>query len=236
MEENMNTEIDIENYEDFEAYDIITEADFVSLNSTPFWLLAQLNPILAATLQVTLAGLSAEEIMKMAEQSQIEATYLNYLREAKEEEQHEWNSIARTASPTSILITIFNSTNEVFSLHNASWDYSGHPVSDFDIEPLQHLCFTLRHQTPVVKRDKPSKYPTRINQNFSFKSASHAFEFSTSIRLKKQYEFFSFSPPTIPHREHTIRSVGAESLECSSQISRKLAERPYSYAVAITLG
>lgn len=236
MEENMNTEIDIENYEDFEEYDTITEADFVSLNSTSFWLLAHLNPILAATLKATMAGLSAEEIMKLAEQSQIEATYLNYLREAKEEEQQEWNSIARAASPTSILITIFNSTNEVFSLHNASWDYSEHPVSDFDIEPLQHLCFILRHQTPVVKRDRPSKYPTSINQNFSFKSASHAFEFSTSIRLKKQYEFFSFSPPTIPYREHTIRSVGAESLECSSQISRKLAERPYSYAVAITLG
>jgi hypothetical protein len=236
MEEYTNTEINIEDYEDFEAYDLVEEADLISLNSTLLTTLTQFNPILSAILQATLAGLSIEEIKKLGEQTQIDENYLNYIKQAKEEEQKEWNTLSRITSPTSILITIFNSTNEVFSLRNASWDYSEHPVSDFDIQPLEHLCFTLRHETPVVKNSLTGNRPTRINQDFSFKSASHAFEFSTSIRLKRKYSTFSFSPPTIPHREHTVRSTGSKSLKCNSQISRNLPKRPYSYAVAITLG
>jgi hypothetical protein len=236
MEENKSTKINTADYEDFEAYDIIQEVDLVSLNSTLLSALMQMNPILAVTLQASLAGFSIEEILRMGEQSQVNENYLNYIKQAKQDEKDEWNLISRIKSYTSILITIFNSSNEVFSLRHASWDYSGHPISNFDIQPLEHMCFTLRHETPVLKSSSRTRLPTSINHNFSFESASHAFEFSTLVKLQRKYQAFSFSPPTIPYREHTVLSIGKKPLKCSSQISRTLSNSPYSYAVAITLG
>lgn len=114
MEENKNTKINAADYEDFEAYDIIQEVDLVSLNSTLLSVLMQMNPILAVTLQASLAGFSIEEILRMGEQSQVNENYLNYIKQAKQDEKDEWNLISRIKSYTSILITIFNSSNEVF--------------------------------------------------------------------------------------------------------------------------
>lgn len=235
MEENNDSEINPADYKDFEAYEIIQEVELASLNPALVPVLLSINPILAATLQAMINGLSVENVIERGEQLNINEAYLNYIRQAKQDEEDEWKSISRVNSYTSILITIFNSSSEVFSLRHANWDYSDHLASEFDIQPLEHLSFTLRNETPVRKSPK-TKRPTSIKHNFSFASSSHGFEFSTVIKLQGQYSAFSFSPPTIPYREHKVRSIGSKPLKCSSHISRSLAKSPYSYAVAITLG
>ncbi|WP_426618184.1 hypothetical protein ACP3TY_18705 [Pseudomonas rustica] len=231
-----NTGINIDDYEDFEEYEIIEQIDLASVNSTLVFALAQINPIAAAILQTALAGLSPEKVLALEDKSQIPPAFLDYLKEASEAEQDEWNSISRIGSYTSILFNIYNNTNEVFTLRHANWDHSNFATSDFDIQPMQHMNFTLRHEVPVVKVSSKTKGPTTINHGFSFASESYGFEFSTLLKLKKKYSSFSFSPPTIPHREHKIASTGRKALPCSSKISRALPNRPYSYAVAITLG
>ena len=235
MEENNDIEINPADYQDFEAYEIINEVELASLNPVLVPILQYMNPILAATLQAMIHGLSTEEVLERGEQLDIDEAYLNYIRQAKQDEEDEWKSISRINAYTSILVTIFNSSSEVFSLRHADWDYSSHSRSEFDIQPLEHLCFTLRNETPVRKSAK-TRRPTSIHHNFSFASPSHGFEFSTLIKLQGKYSTFSFSPPTIAYRQHSVRSIGSKPLKCTSHISRSLAKSPYSYAVAITLG
>jgi hypothetical protein len=152
--------------------------------------------------------------------------------EAKEEATGVWNKVRRVTSHSHVMFYIYNATAQTFSLSSASWDLGG-LEEKYVIEPWDYLSFVLRGDVPVFANGKLS---TQTRHVFTYQGESQAFEFSTGLKVKREFESFSFTPKTVPQRVHRIRSTGSHPLACASHVTRALAERPYHYGVVITLG
>jgi hypothetical protein len=152
--------------------------------------------------------------------------------EAKEEATGVWDKVRQVASHSHVMFYIYNATAQTFSLSAASWDLDGLEERSV-IQPWDYLSFVLRGDVPAFAGGKLS---TQLKHSFTYHGASQAFEFSTGLNVKKEFESFSFTPKTVPQRVHAIRSIGRIPLACASHVTRSMAVRPYHYGVVITLG
>ena len=152
--------------------------------------------------------------------------------EATEEEEGVWKKVMQVTSHSHVMFYICNATAETFRLTAASWDVNGLDEK-YVIRPWDYLSFVLREEIPAFARGKLS---TQAKHSFSYQSANEAFEFSTSLKVAKEFDPFAFTPQTIPQRTHGIKSTGKSSLKCASHITRAMADRPYHYGVVIMLG
>lgn len=154
------------------------------------------------------------------------------LKEAKEEEPGVWNDVQRVTSHSHVMIYIYNGTSARFTLSSATWGSVGQ-TENYTIEPWDYLLFVQRADIPYFAKGRTS---TQARHHFIYQSDHHAFEFSTKLWVRKEHSAFSFDPPTLPLREHTIKSIGKQPLQCTSRITRTMATKPYNYGVVISLG
>ncbi|QCY14197.1 hypothetical protein [Pseudomonas sp. MPC6] len=164
--------------------------------------------------------------------SNLEIEFKEIIKEAKEEEPGVWNNVRRVTSHSHVMLYFYNGTAETFKLTAASWN-AGAELEKYVIAPWDYLSFVLREEIPFFARGRTS---TQARHSFTYKSDNQAFEFSTGLKVRKDYEALSFSPNTVAQREHTIKSVGNAPLRCSSRITRTMANKPYHYGVVISLG
>ena len=165
-------------------------------------------------------------------QASPESEFRDTLKDAKAEEPGVWNNVQRVGSHSHVMIYIYNGTSETFTLSSANWSTGG-LTEKYTIEPWDYLLFTPRADIPYFAKGRTS---TQAKHNFTYQSDNHAFEFSTRLWVRKEYTAFSFDPPTIPLREHNIKSIGTQPLRCTSRITRTMATQPYSYGIVISLG
>ncbi len=161
-----------------------------------------------------------------------ESEFWETLKDAKEEEPGVWNNVQRASSHSHVMIYIHNGTSEKFVLSSAS---SGNvaEAKDYPVEPWDYWLFVPREDIPYFARGRVS---TQAKHSFIFESDNYAFEFSTKLWVRKEYSALSFDPPTIPLREHNIKSIGKKPLQCTSRITRTMKNSPYSYGIVISLG
>ena len=162
----------------------------------------------------------------------LEIDFQETLKNAKEEETVIWNSVKRVNSHSHVMLCFYNGTADTFELSTASWSLDAAP-EQYVIYLWDALSFVLRAEIPTRVRGRIS---TPAKHSFTYKSGERSFEFSTLMRVRKKYEAFSFSTDTVAHREHVIRSIGKVPLRCFSRLTQTLANKPYHYAVAISLG
>ncbi len=156
-------------------------------------------------------------------------------KEAKVDEEENWKAIKRVKTHTTVLVYIYNGTDETFALESSTWDNSIHPKEAYDIAPWQFESFRLSSETPA-RRTRRSNLPTQVKHGFSYKGGGLAFDFSTLLKLVVPYNPWTFEPQVTLSRSHDIRSIGNTPLNCKSSITRSLDGAPYSYNVVIILG
>lgn len=161
-----------------------------------------------------------------------ENNFQDTIDEAKEEAKGIWNNIKQVTTHSHVMFYFYNATAQTFRLSSASWNPAG-AEEKYVIQPWDYLSFVLRENTPVFANGKLS---TKAIHQFSYRGDNQAFEFSTTLKISKEFDPLSFTPKTIPHREHTIRSTGAVRLQCDYHVTRAMADRPFHYGVIITLG
>ncbi|TVT80546.1 hypothetical protein [Pseudomonas sp. H3(2019)] len=171
--------------------------------------------------------------MDETEYANTASDFPNIIKEAKEEETGVWDNVKRVTSHSHVMIYFYNGTAETFNLTASSWDTGADPIERYAIAPWDYLSFVLREETPIFAKGRTS---TQAKHSFTYKSENHTFEFSTLLKVRKDYSAFSFSPETFPVRENKIRSIGTSPLRCSSRIIRIVDSKPYHYGVVISLG
>ena len=161
-----------------------------------------------------------------------ESDFQETLKEARQDETAIWNKVQQVSSNSHVALCFLNGTAQTFELGAASWDI-GAVQEEYVIHPWSYLTFVLRAEIPYFARGRAS---TEAKHSFTYTSGNQSFEFSTSLKVRKKYQAFSFSPDTVAQREHTIVSTGAAPLLCFSAITHASASQPYHYAVAISIG
>ncbi|MHC8291129.1 hypothetical protein ACYZUD_30850 [Pseudomonas sp. XS1P51] len=176
-----------------------------------------------------------EDLVKARERMELQEEFDELTKEARQDEKETWQSISKITSHTTVVVYIYNGTEETFKLNTSSWDNSVHPKEDYDIAPWQYESFKLSSETPA-RRSRRSNRPTQVKHGFSYKGGNLAFDFSTLLKIETPYDTWSFEPKSVPGRQHNIRSIGKAPLKCKSSITRSLDGAPYSYNVVIILG
>lgn len=164
--------------------------------------------------------------------SNLENEFRDIIKEAKEAETAFWSKIKRVTSHTQLMVYVYNGTAETFKLSAASWD-ANDALDKYTIEPWDYVSFALSDAVPYFARGRTS---TEAKYSFSYESAQYAFDFFSILKLRKDYEAFSFSPKTIPRREQAVSSSGGAPLRCYSSITQSISTSPYHYGVVISLG
>ncbi|MGE8151387.1 hypothetical protein ACQKP5_09090 [Pseudomonas vancouverensis] len=166
------------------------------------------------------------------EDTNTESDFAEMIEEAKEESNVMWNAIKPVSSHSHVMCFIYNGTAETFALNYSSWD-SSKESHRYTLQPWDYVSFVLRGDIPYFANGRQT---TKTQHNFSYRSAHHAFEFSTTLKVAKKYDPLSFSPPTIPIQQHQVLSNGKVPLRCSSKMTHSLTNKPYHYAILISLG
>ncbi|MEG8232288.1 hypothetical protein [Pseudomonas orientalis] len=161
-----------------------------------------------------------------------ESDFQETLKDARQDETVIWNKVQQVSSHSHVALCLLNGTARTFELTAASWDIGAAP-EEYLLHPWSYLTFVLRAQIPVFARGRVS---TQATHRFTYKSGDQSFEFSTWLKVRKKYQAFSFAPDTVAQREHSVRSTGKAQLLCFSAITQAMANRPYHYAVAVSLG
>lgn len=170
--------------------------------------------------------------MEDIKNSLLENEFRDIIKDAKEEQIEVWSKVKRVTSHTQLMVYLYNGTAETFELSAASWD-ANDSLERYTIEPWDYQSFVLREEIPYFARGRTS---TQASYSFSYKSANHAFDFASILKLSKDHEAFSFSPKTIARREQAVGSSGPLPLRCYSSITQSISTTPYHYGVVISLG
>ena len=156
------------------------------------------------------------------------------VEETQQQELEDWDAVSRIKSHTSVIVYIYNGAYRTFKLTGSSWDTSEHDLEDYTIEPFQYSSFILRSEIPKRIGGKSTR-STKVDHDFTFASEHETFEFSTSLKINKPYDPFSFNPQEVPDRRHSAVVLNTSPIKVTSRISRQQSEKPYSYSVIISI-
>lgn len=145
----------------------------------------------------------------------------------------EWKKQPPHPRRTRVIIKLINNTSIPFQVTQASWKMSDSDREAMDLDP--HDSFAFKSEFPFTKPGPASPGDkTLFKQSISFGNGSTHFRFNTGLALKSSFGFLS--PTFTPEWTHRVVSTGATKVKCSSRITEKQAEAPYSYDVTIILG
>lgn len=230
IKQNNEVNPDEENHEDISEVTIENNA-----NSSLISTMIAVNPLLGSLLYIYHSGIAEQILDNVAEAAKLQTEFQSLIKTVRQEEAKTWNAISRDPSQTSVMIYIYNGTEETFNLASCSWDPSGSPRNNYQIAPWQYMSFILRSEPPERSGGRIFR-STQVKHSFTYKSGESAFNFLTLLKLTKPYDPFTIKPPIVPSREHIVRSIGKVPVTCSSTITRTTPEKPYSYGVVISLG
>lgn len=144
-----------------------------------------------------------------------------------QEQENEWEKLRRNRSSTSVLVYIYNFTNEIFSLTHSS--SATNEPGKFAIPAGDYMSFALPGQ--LLKRINNGK----VGHQFTYRSGDYAFKFATASQLSPTYEPFAFETTTQISRQHSIHSIGQKEIMCQYRLDQSLSTSPYSYAISIDI-
>ncbi|MCU0120382.1 hypothetical protein N8H74_19125 [Pseudomonas sp. B2M1-30] len=183
-----------------------------------------------------LSGLNKDELKEFLEKHRHVEKFNANAEKAAKEQPIQWSAVSKMTHETGVLIYIYNTTRENFSLTKASWDSSQLPLKEFDLGAGDYTSFILRDdRLRRISNAKSIFRSSKIKHEFTYKSAERAFTFSTEAQLYLRYEPLAFGNTTTVSRQYNTRSTGKTELLCSTELTQRQNASPYSYAMKIVI-
>lgn len=183
-----------------------------------------------------LSSLNKDELKEFLEKHRHVEKFNANADKAAKEQPTQWNAISKLTSETGILIYIYNTTRENFSLTKASWDSSQLPLKEFDLGAGDYTSFILRDdRLRRISNAKSAFRSSKIKHDFTYTGGEKSFTFSTEAQLYQRYEPLAFGSTTNVSRQYNTRSTGKIEVLCSTELTQRKKESPYSYAIKIVI-
>ncbi|WP_347904525.1 hypothetical protein [Pseudomonas purpurea] len=174
----------------------------------------------------SLIDATKESAKKRSQQEQIKAE-----REAYKDTL--WGEVNSYKNETKLLIFIHNNTPETLKLFNTNFNIKD--ISDCDIPPYE--IATLDESSYFDHRKLGVVNPgnkTFIENFFNYGAGNKQCRFETRMMVKSSFGFLE--PTRTPVWEHRAKSIGRDTLVCSSRLRAYKSEAPYSYCLDVHIG